>query len=782
MKRYILLSIFLLLSSSIYAAKITGIVKDGGQKPLPGASVLVPALNMGTVSDVDGNFTLTGLPKGKHLLRVSFIGYTPVEKEVYIEGNTTKAISFVLNEDISQLSTVVINGDSEATARSQQPIQIASLDLAKVKAESTNVVGVLNRTSGVKVRQAGGLGSNATIQLNGLTGRAVRIYYDGIPLELLAGGIQLNNLPVNMIERVDVYKGVMPVEVGTDALAGGINIVSKRGQSSFLDASYEVGSFNTHIGTLNTTKSFDNGFYVGVSGFANYSDNNYKMRVNNLIPETLKVEEIEVRRFHNAHQSAMLNLKAGVQGKKWAEVLEVATSVSQRYDEIQHGVRVRTRPAGEATYEVESFVQNLLYEGRFFDERLKVNYFGNVSKTYSFVNDSTNNLYDWYGNINEEFTLNKGSEILANPSRRKGNNTATAHRLSASYSPWEGHTFNVSNFYAYQHIVGEDPLARKITEDNIDPNTLPSQLSKNILGVSYTSKWLGDALDATLFAKFYSFTNQAVQYDVRGGSKIPDYVVTDDELGYGLGLKYTFSPKFFVRGSFEKAIRIPDSFEVFGDFITIGPNYTLRPEISNNINLGTYYKYGWLSADFNVFLRLQEDLIRLEAGRNENDPSTYINQAAVVSKGMELGLKARPIEGLELGANLTYQEVLVGGESNVTNTNGVGNRIPNIPSFMYNLSAKYQKETPWNKGHRFSVYSYYHFVDEFSLILEGKNINPENLIPTQHQCDAGISYSFVDQGLTTSIQVNNIMDRTLYDNYRVPKPGRHLRLKISYNL
>ncbi|MEM6814144.1 MAG: Plug domain-containing protein [Bacteroidota bacterium] len=88
---------------------------------------------------------------------------------------------------------------------------VASIDLLPLKAEATNTIGILTRISGVRVRQSGGFGSPAQIQLNVLSGNSVRQYYDGIPLELLNGGIQLNNIPVNTIDRIDVYKGIMPI-------------------------------------------------------------------------------------------------------------------------------------------------------------------------------------------------------------------------------------------------------------------------------------------------------------------------------------------------------------------------------------------------------------------------------------------------------------------------------------------------------------------------------------------------------------------------------------------
>src|SRR5690606_26457631 len=105
-----------------------------------------------------------------------------------------------------------------------------------------------------------------------------RIFVDDIPVDQLGSSFNLNNLSVNLIDRIDVYKGVVPIGLGADALGGAINIATDRKIGSFLDASYSIGSFNTHRASLDSKYRFSkSGFTVSASGFYNYSDNNYTM-------------------------------------------------------------------------------------------------------------------------------------------------------------------------------------------------------------------------------------------------------------------------------------------------------------------------------------------------------------------------------------------------------------------------------------------------------------------------------------------------------------------------
>ena len=785
MTHFISTLVLVLLGSLVFAGGISGTVWDNNRQPIPGATIMIVGTNWGTTTDAKGEFELQGIENGTYTVQISSIGFATISKKVKVVSSNT-SLRFTMSESVSELESVVIQGKSTARELSEKPIQITSIELNEFQFESADVIDVLDRSTGVRVRQSGGLGSDANIQLNGFTGRAVRIYYDGIPLELLGGGLQINNLPVNNIARVDVYKGVMPVDVGTDALAGGINVVPKLVEADYLDASYQIGSFNTHIGTLNATKVLANNWFVNFSGFYNYSDNNYENNVRNLVIETLVEEDVRVRRFHNQHQSSMANVQIGTSDKSWADQIIYAASYNQRLDEIQHGVRLGNRPVGEAERERSAFVQSLRYKKALANNRFEIDYFGNYAWLNNTVDDSTANLYDWYGDINPTVPQGAGNEIAGRPTRREGKDRSSTQRLTFSYPISPNHTLKVSNFYAYQKVVGEDPLGLRITDERIDPNTVPSYLNRFISGLSYQAKWFDKKLESIVFGKFYYFDNQAIQITQVGGDFIFDNRISGNDHGYGLGLKYSFTDDIFLRASYERALRIPDGFEVFGDFITIGPNFGLRPEQSNNINIGGYYKhsfdaYRYVSLDASYFIRDQSDLIRLQPGRNENDLARYINEEEVDGNGIELTLSGEPIKGLQIDVNFTHQDIVQAGDVNTTNTNLVGRPIPNIPVLFYNLSARFKRETPWRSDHNFTVFSYYNYVDEFDVILQGSQRNEDNIIPTQRSVDVGLTYA-LEKGYSVSMQVNNITNNEIFDNFRVPRPGINYSLKFRYTL
>ena len=96
------------------------------------------------------------------------------------------------------------------------------------KANSINdITDIINRTAGVKVRTQGGMGSDFDLSVNGLSGNSIRYFIDGVPLETKGAGMKFSDIPINLIQRIEIYKGVVPSSFGIDALGGAVNIVTK---------------------------------------------------------------------------------------------------------------------------------------------------------------------------------------------------------------------------------------------------------------------------------------------------------------------------------------------------------------------------------------------------------------------------------------------------------------------------------------------------------------------------------------------------------------------------
>ena len=775
---------------------LTGCLTDDKGEPLPGATIRLLGTSDGTVSGANGWYEIEEIRSGQYQLEVSIIGFEKVNRTVTIPAGSETKIDFTLKESTTNLGEIIVVGKTEAQEFSEKPITITALDARPVQEQSLGAEQLLKVSTGVVVRQNGGLGSPVNINLNGLSGNAVRVFYAGIPLEVFGGGLQINTIPVDALDRIDVYKGVMPIDIGTDALGGGINIIPANKDYENLNASYTFGSFNTHRVTLNATKNFSEELSISTLSFFNYSDNDYKMRnIPSATERTLngsvvagENEVIDADRFHNRHVSGYAELSFKLKNLKWADQLEYTPFYSFRDDQIPHGAFIFSIAAGEVTSNLHTFAQRLDYRKKLLDDRIDLRYYGLLSFSRNEVRDSTLNRYNWRG---DRLTIrnNRGVELFGNPILRDGRDLGTAHRLILKQRISNHLDFTVSNFFQYTRIKGEDPANPGIDLGNetVDPNTIPATLNRNIFGAELTATLLDKKLTPIVFYKNYNYNASSVDILAPGLTRLPIREVRENEHGFGIALKYQILPSFFVRSSYEQTVRLPTEREVFGDFGAILPNYELRPEKSNNINLGMeynrFFKNGKeLSIQADGFIRNQEDLIRPENFGPVN--LRFINEAQVDGMGIEFAIRTVLVENLTLSTNFTVQSNEIGADRSSASGGSRGRQVPNIPRLFFNSEARYTFENVFKPSNELEVFWNYFFIDRFSRIEvpDLARANPDNIIPAQHLHNTGLIYRMAEAGLSVSFNLNNVFNAEVFDNFRIPRPGINYQIKINYSL
>tara|TARA_B100000809_G_scaffold111195_1_gene109822 strand:+ start:39990 stop:42665 length:2676 start_codon:yes stop_codon:yes gene_type:complete len=775
--------------------EIRGEIVDSKGSPVPFASVILKNIRSGTSSNENGRFVFKNLQKGIYKIITSTVGFKTnirtieISKDVYL--------NIVLIEKIESLTDIIVYSKSESKKQSEKAITITSLNIKELKDQAIGTEEVLKTATGVIIRQNGGLGSNTQINLNGLTGNAVRIYFDGIPLQVYGNGMQPNNIPVDALERIDVYKGVMPLDIGTDALGGGINLIPLRQSRNYFRTSYSFGSFNTHRVTFNGLKKINDKIAISTISYFNYSDNNYKMRnIPNLIvtekpnllnpdkPFQVATEErINTRRFHDQHISGFIEVKLSVTDLKWADRLDYSSSYTKKEDEIQHGSFITNTAIGEVTTDVTAFSQRIDYRKTFFEDKLKVRYYGVLSHALDKVNDSSTNKYNWRGevlNLNNETGAEFGAATL-----RERENLSTAHRFRLNYKLTEHIDFNLSDFYRYTKIQGKDPLAEPQIINNVptDLNTIPSSVNRNVFGAGLDGDFFEDTLNTIIFYKNYYYKAEAIDIFRIGGTIVPISETQNITNGYGFALKYQINRNFFIRTSFEQAIRIPTETEIFGNLSTILPNFQLEPEESLNWNIGAQFEKRFknnklFSVNINGFVRDQKNLIR--AQQVSIDRVQFKNEALVNGKGVELTLKIIPLKNLALKGNFTYQSNEI-----VSNDDGpTGIQVPNTPLNFYNISANYNIENLLKSENDLQLFWTYFFTDKFSIneVTNLDTANTDFIIPVQNVHNAGATYSIKNKGLAFSFNLQNVFNAHVFDNFRIPRPGINYAFKINYSL
>ncbi|MEM6347483.1 MAG: carboxypeptidase-like regulatory domain-containing protein [Bacteroidota bacterium] len=781
-KNYSLALAFLLICSSLFGqVSLSGTVADEAGTPLEGVVVLLKPSKLGAISDKGGNFKIEKVPYGKYKLEVSHIGFGKESMNLELNQANPPALSIRMKALDTELDQVVITGKSNEQLQREQPIKIEVISVDQVMEQSTSLPELINQTSGVKVRQSSGIGSQTTININGLQGNAVRFFKDGIPTDYLGYAFNIGLVPTGSIKNVEIYKGVLPIDLGADALGGAINIITTGKDKQYLDASYEIGSFNTHLVNVNSNFIIPNTkLHVGVSGYYTHSDNDYDFDLD-ITDFNGNVQTHRINRFHDAITGRFVELNAGVHDTKWADLLDIKLSYFSLDNQVQHGIRI-TQPFGGVSQSETNQILSLTYN-KTIRSRLSISLFGAYSQRVGIDQDLSDSLYNWFG---EPTQATASGEFQIRDQRIDRENQV--FRAALRYELSDNFNLKVSSTFNSSEQVGEDPYGQINIVTGKQPITIPSTYAKMISGIGLGSSFFSDKLKGETFAKHYMLETEAANF----WGEDETQALSHRSLGWGQSFKFAFDEFTYARVSYENATRVPESSEYFGDNLFVLPNSTLEPETSDNINLGfatNLNKKNTLSLEINAYYRDTKNFIRVFPLGLIN--SINRNSDTQITKGIEANFKVQPSETSSISVAITYQDL------RRTETTGAdrgleGSRTPNVPYFFTNLSARKSFNNPLALPLKLNVYGNYLFTEQYYFIASSKLLDPPlfgpsasaitSLIPRQHQVNMGLSCILEAVPLSLNFEAINVLNSILYDDFRIPKPFRNFRFKITYRL
>ncbi|MBX2923859.1 MAG: TonB-dependent receptor [Chitinophagaceae bacterium] len=669
-----------------------------------------------------------------------------------------------------ELETVTITADRLDAIR-KQPLSVSVIDVKKFHTRSMNAVDILGTVSGVRVRQQGGLGSNTTISLNGIAGKQVRYFLDGIPLEFMGSALAMNNIPSIIIDRMEVYKGVVPVSLGADALGGAIQLVSRRDHPDYLDASYQFGSFHTHKASVNGRHTWNNKYFASLSSFYNFSKNDYKIDVE--IPNQYgNPVPARVKRFHDGFSSFRVNAEAGMINQRWADLFSVTLNSASVDKDIQHNL-IMTQPYGAATTESNN---NSVYIKWMADSLLKytrLNFFAGYNNERSQLTDSTLNAYTWDGKIANRRSY--GGEFSSIQTNLKLHTRQFLTRFNASYSKDNINSLNLNIVCGYFTRSGKDDYSADYYGEDIYENA--TTLKKLTAGLGYEKKFQKLNLTAVTAAKLFLFN--AGGYSLVNNNVIP-ISQSRSRFGFSEALKWQPVMPLIVKVSYEYATRIPDAEELFGDFSLIKQNAKLKPETSHNINLGIGYNQPVWSGELNAFYRRTDDIIYLQIAQYT---AQYQNLLKSAIAGMEASFLVRPAEGWQITVNGTYQDIRnkTGAKyASSPESKYYNDRLPNIPYLFGNAEINWRSKAG-PSGNTFQCWINGSYVHEFYLYWASDG-NPDLkvTIPSQYLQHMGASYAVNKIKTTITGEIHNLFDEKAFDNFNVQRPGRSFHIKLNF--
>lgn len=685
-----------------------------------------------------------------------------------------------VDEEVTQLSEIVLTGQSPIKQVQKAAYNVVAIEAQQLRNLNSNAADMLARVSGVKMRETGGVGAEANINLNGFTGRHVRIFIDGVPMNEANASFRINNIPAELIERIEIYKGVVPVTFGADALGGAINVVTRKNRYNYGNLSYTFGSFNTHKSTLNLGQFLTDNISVELNAYQNYSDNSYKVFTEylDLQTGTYSKEKRWFKRFHDRYHNEAIIGRVNIFDEKWADKLSFALNYSQEDKQLQNA-NLMQKVFGGKYRKSHNYSSSVEYEKKNILKGLSFFLTGRYDFTTTQNVDEEARRYSWTGEY--EPMVTRGESQLQNTIFEGKTGYITSH---LDYQLNEKNSFQLTHTFSNYTRRNKNML---ITNYTLDSDFMRRINEKNISGFSYkftpSERW-----NILAFGKYY---NTAVTGPViisgQGSRAVYEEETHHTQAwGYGGATTYQLLKTLQTKISYEKSFRLPTDTELFGDGdLEIG-NYKLKPENSDNLNVNISYQPVFKAHSLLVeagfaYRYIKDYIIRsiISAGANEGSAGSR-NHGKVLNMGVDATLRYFYKDVFSVGANLSYMNLRNKEEFTETGRPSAiyNDRLPNMPYLFGNADATCNIGSLIAKRDKLSLNYNLFFTEEFftSWQSEGTKIK----VPRQLSHDMSLTYYTPSKRLSLSVEAKNITDELLYDNYSLQKAGRAFYAKLSY--
>ena len=758
--------------------------------PISGAYISIKNTKRRTVSGKTGDYQIGVPAKGTYVVEISYIGYKRVRQAIVSSGDVTK--DFFLEPSVNALNEVVINTSSqkaEINRIRQSPMAVTVVDGEKLRGRSSGIEEILTRTSGIKVRKTGGLGSASRISVHGLEGKRVAVYINGFPLNSPDGSFDINDIPIDVIKYIEVYKGIVPAEYGGDGLGGAINIVTREDECDLVGFTQELASFGTFKTLASAQKLFAKpGILFNVAFFKNKSKNNYMMSWPVFETNLPASEYRKVRRNNDYYDADFYHVGIGFR-KLYFDKLDLECAFYRNKKGIQ-SLNFDSRHAYTKSLNIMPTLD--LEKNNFIFKGLDMRNTLVAPIIRSNMTDTATTKTQWDGTVTQ--AIGETEDNLFNESHNR--QFELRNKLNLKYTLGR-HSFNLNDQFVLSDYRPKDERMNEYL--GFDPSSFPSKMISNNIGFSHLYVSSDNRFQNSLTMSIYYLkskifrTSDALSKDHAEDVATPKQPsVNKTYYGFSEGVSYEFWKGVRGKISFSHNVRIPDTGELFGNGISIKPSVNLQPEVGNNLNVGIIIDRRNLCGltrvqwETNFYYMYMKNMIRLFPADTR---SIYTNLGKTSTLGFDTDIKVDVTPNIYAYFNLTLQDIR-DRQKWLNDEKGTDNptydkHVPNIPSFYYNYGMEYHVEGLLGKKELSRVYVDVSHVGEFDWGWQMSTLPDQRkkwLIPSNDVFTIGLQQSFWNNNISLSFEVENIFDKENYMEFKMPLQGRTFKMKLRFNL
>ncbi len=748
---------------------IYGYVRDSKtNQVILGANVIVG--NVGTATNSYGFFFIDRLKPGEYNIVVSVLGYSKYQQKIVIEEGKRLELDIELTEDQIHLDEIVVSATRSENRISEIPGRINLITPERLSLTASQTADeVLALLPGVQVSRSFGLFSHkSTVTMRGLSGNEqarTLVLIDGIPVNKADGGsVNWNLISIGDVERIEVVKGPGSALYGGNAMGGVINVVNRRPSKKMEgNASIDYGTYNTQgVKTrLAGRVGVDSLRYFYWSTNANYR------KSDGYITQSEADQLANPFIVKSTFNEKSVNLKTG-----FANGNKINAEVDFTYYDDMRGTGEKVyQPEGNTTdhdtYQARSTVKG---SGNRYGWNVSLFY---LQESYKKVNEWFKDDYTWYNvlSVRTDYGLMSSFDYKIKK-----------HTLTAGYDVRIGAVDASDIYYTSTDKVdnrGKMDFYGVYLQDEI--STFNDKV-KVLFGLRYDFARFYDGAfiihnpsSETVFMDQYQFSGID---DVEWGALSPRVSIhykPNDELRFYATYSRGFRPSVL-----DDLCR---SGRVRGGFKVANPN--LKPEYLDNFELGADYRpINWLKLSSSIFYSKGTDFLyyvstgdSIDMGFGDRPIMIRSNISDVRIYGLEFDFTASPLRYLNVFGNYAYSVPKISDYKPLYNEDPVdlsGKYLTDVPKHSLAFGAIFQNKEIVNMGITCK------YVGE--MFVNDQNVYDEivrsNVYPSTFTVDIKLSREFV-QSITTSLSVQNIFDKQVYDSKGAVGPGRFIIASVG---